>query len=68
MLALIAFGPAVLAIVIAVVLALTLGKKSKPGKSAVIISIVALAFGILFFVSEIYPFEYRIFINHITVF
>lgn len=59
MLALIAFGPAVLAIIIAVVLALTLGKKAKPGKSAVIFSIVALACGILFFVSEIYPFEYK---------
>ena len=34
MLALIAFGPAVLAIMIAVVLALTLGKKAKPGKVA----------------------------------
>lgn len=57
MLAVLAFGPSVLAVVIAVVLAAVLRKKD-PAKPAVIFSVIAFVCGIAYLICAFYPFEY----------
>ncbi|MBR5181231.1 MAG: DUF5067 domain-containing protein [Clostridiales bacterium] len=57
MLLLIAFGPSVIAAVIAVVLAVVLRKKD-PAKLAVAFSVIAFVCGLLHLISEFYPFKY----------
>jgi hypothetical protein len=58
MLALIAFGPSVLVIAVAVVLIIVLRKKKDPAKIAVIFSVIALICGIIHLICQFYPFEY----------
>ena len=57
MLLLIAFGPSVIASVIAVILAVVLRKKD-PAKLAVAFSVIAFVCGLLHLISEFYPFKY----------
>ena len=58
MLALIAFGPTVLIIAVAVVLLIVLRKKD-PAKFSVIFSAIALICGIIHLICQFYPFEYK---------
>lgn len=58
MLALIAFGPTVLIIAVAVVLLIVLRKKD-PAKFSVIFSVIALICGIIHLICQFYPFEYK---------
>ena len=57
MLLLLAFGPSVIAAVIAVVLAVVFRKKD-PAKMAVVFSVTAFVCGLLHLISEFYPFRY----------
>ena len=57
MLLLLAFGPSVIASVIAVILAVVLRKKD-PAKLAVAFSVIAFVCGLLHLISEFYPFKY----------
>lgn len=57
MLLLLAFGPSVIAAVIAVVLAVVFRKKD-PAKMAVVFSVIAFVCGLLHLISEFYPFRY----------
>lgn len=59
MLALIAFGPSVIVIIIAIVLLIKLRKNDNPGKLAVIFSVIALVCGLIHLMCQLYPFEYK---------
>ena len=57
MLGMLAFGPAVFAVVTAAIMLIVFRKKD-PGKMAVIFSCIAFVFGITHIVCEFFPFEY----------